>query len=537
MYELLRRCHGMLDRFLARLLSAQAMRAYRAVSQKVANKLFPGRLRAANARELEALDRSQPWIPPRLPDWVREELAEISRDIDPALHPQGEWVSAATFYSAPWTYSLPGDCYFDFKAQLPPQLDVAIIVPWLQSGGADLGAIHFANTLSTHFGQRVAVIATEDAPSPWRDRLAAGVSFLATGAALSELDEQHRIDVLVRLLLQTSPRVIHVMNSRLAWEAVERNGLALRQYSRIFASLYCDDITEHGQPVGYARSYLGSCHAMLDGVISDNPVTPMQWCRQMGVREDLFHVVRFPAPQADAWPLAGQASAPVGADDDPRPHVLWAGRMDRQKRPDLLARIAQQMPEFVFDVHGGAVMDRGLERQLKNIPNIRLHGPYQRFADLRARGGSPIACLYTAAWGSLPNVLLEAANAGLPIVAADVGGIADFLDEAQRVQPHDDVQGYVTRLRLLAQAPEQAQAWRQRQLARLRQAHSIQSFVQSIAALPGYLEPTAGFDGQQAPLPAATVPGQGGCAFAHGSALPALRGEPRFTVAKEAASA
>ncbi|WP_225780861.1 glycosyltransferase family 4 protein [Xenophilus sp. Marseille-Q4582] len=487
MYELLRLCHGALDRSLGKVLSPRALQAFRTTSLRIASRLFPARVQISTAQELEALALSQPWNPPELPDWVKAELAEIARDIDPAVHPAGEWVSSATFYAAPWTYSLPGDSYFHLKALLPPHLDHIIFVPWLKSGGADLGAIHFANALATDFAQRVAVIATENASSPWSDRLAAGVTFVPAGSALEELEAQHRIDVVVRLLLQISPGVIHVMNSKLAWEAVKRNGLALRQHSRIYASLYCDDINEQGLPVGYARSYLGHCHAMLDAVVSDNPVTPRLWCRQMGLREDLFHVVRFPAPQMAAWP-APEAAEVADGEVLPERHVLWAGRLDRQKRPDLLARIAKRMPEVIFDVHGGAVMDTGMERLLAGIPNIRLHGPYSSFADLGQRP-TPVAFLYTSAWDGLPNVLLEAASVGLPIVASDVGGISDLLDGAQRVDPFEDVEGYVARLQLLIDAPAQALAWRQHQFERIRQAHSRNSFLHGVAALPGYVKP------------------------------------------------
>ncbi|WP_410963352.1 glycosyltransferase, partial [Salmonella sp. SAL4455] len=36
--------------------------------------------------------------------------------------------------------------------------------------------------------------------------------------------------------------------------------------------------------------------------------------------------------------------------------------------------------------------------------------------------------LYTSRYDGLPNILLEATAAGLPIVAPDVGGIAEFLN-------------------------------------------------------------------------------------------------------------
>lgn len=480
MYDILRHAYWILERMLIRFLPPRTQHVLRDSVVKITNDLFPGRLLVRDANELEAVVQVQSWLRPALPDWVLEELAEISDKIDPNLHPQGEWVASAEFYSAPWTYSLPGDRYFDLKKRLAGEWDLILFVPWLKSGGADLGAIHFANAVAGSFGKRVAVIATENTSSLWSDRLAPEVRFVEAGGLLTDLHEAHQLDVLVRLLLQVAPHAIHVMNSRLAWEAIKRNGLAIRQQSRIFASLYCDDVSASGQRVGYARQYLASCHHMLDGVISDNPVMPAQWHDQIGVRSELFHVVRFPAPDPH-----------VRFADEYRPatpaRILWAGRLDRQKRPDLLAEVARRMPHVTFDVYGHAVMMDGQPPALEDIPNIVMHGPYERFADLLAE--APVAYLYTSQWDGMPNVLLEAASAGLPIVASDVGGISDFLASDQLVRPFDDADGYVSRLHQLIEDPALAQAWRARQFGRASQMHSRKSFADSIAAIPGYLQP------------------------------------------------
>ncbi|WP_165402928.1 glycosyltransferase family 4 protein [Pseudoxanthomonas winnipegensis] len=478
MYKVLKGCYWLLERTVMRMLSSSAQLELRNAALRVANRLFPGRLIVSNAEELAALAHGHGWSPPTLPDWVMDELAEISAHIDPDLHPRGELVSSARFNAVPWAYSLPGDHYFSLRDQLHGRWDIVLFVPWLKSGGADLGAIHFANTLFEQFGHRVAVVATENSSSPWSSRLSEGVKFVEAGTLLCDLNETHRLDVLLRLVLQTAPHAIHIMNSRLAWEMVKRNGLAIRQQSKIYASLYCDDVTSHGQPVGYARMYLGACHQLLDGVIADNPITPAVWCGQIGVSAKLFYVVRFPAPQISPDQIIGTApSSEV--------RVLWAGRLDRQKRPDILAAVARRMPEITFDVYGRAVMGNDDCSDLLEVKNVVMHGPYDRFQDLLA--GGPALFLYTSQWDGLPNVLLEAAAAGLPIVASGVGGIDDFLAAEQLVKPFDEVNGYVELIRRLIAAPDLARSWQARQLARTTSMHSMQSFARAIADIPGYL--------------------------------------------------
>lgn len=167
--------------------------------------------------------------------------------------------------------------------------------------------------------------------------------------------------------------------------------------------------------------------------------------------------------------------------------MLWVACEGAGSCPELLARVAMRMPQLVFEVHGDG-LSSGAQRQLASIPNVRLHGAYGHFSQLVPRHGEVgfVAFLHTAAWGGVPHLLLDAASAGLPIVAGDVGGVADFLDAAQRVQPADDAEGYVARLLLLLAVPDQAQAWRRRQFERISQAHTLQGFMRAVDALPGY---------------------------------------------------
>lgn len=476
MYRVFRATYRALDRALFSRMSLQKQLALKAGVLRVARGMFPERIQAAHASQLVdmsgSLSSDRPWQPPALPAWVKDELRALAA-IDPELHPENEAIARASFYSAPWCYDQPGQVYAQLWHSVERPVDVAIAVPWLKTGGADLGAVHVANALAEDLDRRVLVMATEDQDSPWASRLSAKVQFLPIGRPLAPLAPGHRLDVLVRLLLQLSPRVFHIMNSRLGWDAVVRNGLALRQHMRIFASLYCDDFTPHGVPVGYARSYLPRCYTMLDGILSDNTRTWRAWVQTMGVPASLFNVLPFPAPATAAPTTRGAGKA-----------ILWAGRLDRQKRPDLLARIAAAMPDFRFDVHGTSVCEQGDLDMLRKLPNVVMHGAYACFDDVVK--DDHLALLYTTAWDGMPNVLLEAAAAGLPVVAPDVGGITDFIPAADLVASADDVPAYVKSIRDLSENPA-LRAARVESLRIKLAERRWEVFVRRLAGIEGYV--------------------------------------------------
>lgn len=429
------------------------------------------------------------WVAPVLPDWVRDEILAMAH-VDPGLVDADDNTSRYAFYSVP-SNPLPGMVYSELLDRVAGfSATHVLLLPWLKQGGADRGALyHMRAILELDPGARILAIATEPAESPWKDRTPAGVKYIEFGLVAGKIDFLMQVVVLTRLLVQMRPPVVHIINSRVGWEAVKRHGLALRQHTRWFASLFCDDYTARGVAVGYARSYLRDCHQYFDGIFCDNSRYPAIWAAEIGVPRSCFSVLPFPYDRSFVRREDFQPE---------HPRVLWAGRIDRQKRPDLLVRIARGLPQFHFDIHGGSVIAgaEGDITELKKLPNVTLHGMFARLEDIVRP--EQVAYLHTTAWEGLPTILFDVAAAGVPIVAPAVGGIPDFVDSRFLVADHEDVVAFSDQLKLLAASAGERIARRESQYEQLAVTRAWTTFVALLGS-------TAGYAGRDAALAAGIV--------------------------------
>jgi len=406
-----------------------------------------------------------------LPDWAVAEM-KVQADYEPLLFPSSQRLPDYEFYRIPHEYEAPGHVYARLYARASrTQVDHVIFVPWLKVGGADHAALLHARVMSQTFGKRVLVIATEAGDSPWAERLAPGVRFLEAGADLAPLDEAARTQVLARLVLQLKPESLHIIHSVLAWQTVRHYGLALRQSTRIYASAFCDDITPEGERISAARLYARDSTPHLNALITDCASYAARLAEDTGIASDKIRVLYLPTSIS---PLQWQSSLTASP-----PRVLWASRLDRQKRPDILAAIATANPDVQFDVFGAPVLsaDSAALDALEASSNVTMHGAYAGFDSLPWR--DCVAFLYTSEWDGLPNVLLEAAARGVPIVAPAVGGIPELLGATHPllVAPWDSVPGFNHALRrAIGMRAEPAHLAIEPVQQRLRQVHNSVAF-------------------------------------------------------------
>ncbi|MCB0645292.1 MAG: glycosyltransferase family 4 protein [Saprospiraceae bacterium] len=117
-------------------------------------------------------------------------------------------------------------------------------------------------------------------------------------------------------------------------------------------------------------------------------------------------------------------------------NMLMIGNVDQRKYgllPALMAELKNNRTEVQIDVYGN-LTDDFLATSLKTFEQIDLIG-FRRSIDLS--GYSALLCV--SYMENLPISIVEAVDAGLPVIAFDVGGISEIIDEEAGflISPYD----------------------------------------------------------------------------------------------------
>lgn len=427
-----------------------------------------------NAKVKRKIRDCRPVLDPRgNAERIKQALLDIT-SVDPSLHPT---VFPAVHAYCPDLSDDLGRRLVQVYAKIRAQYDIVYLVPWVIVGGADLMIVNYANCMAAK-GQKILIISTLPRDSVWASRLDKSITFLELAKVLEDVPSEKQQEFLAKLLCQLAPKNIHVINSELGYETFQKYGSALSARSRLLTTYFCDDELKDGTDIGYAVRYLRSLDRCTSGISTDNTRLIEKWHDLYGVDEDKFTVVRGYIQEnciRDVANLKNTLSR----------RILWAGRICRQKRPDILLKIAQKMPDLHFDVYGGIEADdemKSIAQRLSALKNVTLHGAYNGFQSLPIE---KFRCfLYTSQYDGLPNILLEIAAAGLPIVAPDVGGIRDFITDETGwlISPHEDIHAYIGAIREIFHSPEKVGERRAKAQHVLRKIYSQNNFENNLCA-------------------------------------------------------
>lgn len=310
-----------------------------------------------------------------------------------------------------------------------PSINHLFFVPHLLFGGAEKVLVNIVSVLSLDPRVEVLIIITdssEEAAINWfpkRDN----VRIANIYPFIRHIDS---FDILqcLGIYLQTSRfDNIYSLNSKIGWDLIERYGLAISQIMKIHGFAFCYDFDNYGRRGGYAWTHLRHCIHLMTTVITDNGSIIKTFGEELRLTENeirKFIVLRQPVEiKADhVYDVNGFSEIDSRRT---RPTVLWAGRFHKQKNVDCGLKIAALLPHIDFLFAGGSLNDLP-NPSIEVSANVTFLGLYDRFDSLLDRRIDLF--LHTADWDGLPNVLLEAASYGIPIVARDVGGVSDLVN-------------------------------------------------------------------------------------------------------------
>ena len=158
--------------------------------------------------------------------------------------------------------------------------------------------------------------------------------------------------------------------------------------------------------------------------------------------------------------------------------IGWVGRNGPQKRPEHLPILARELAsEATFVALGYGIPESEHGRELGRLGGIVLAAvsPETVYA------ASNVLAL-TSRWEASPLVVLEAMRAGIPVVAYDIGGVRELLEDGVTgyMVPTGDAEALSIRLRELARDPELASAMGLAGRARFLERFSFNHMIDGI---------------------------------------------------------
>lgn len=406
-----------------------------------------------------------------------QSLSEIEREMTP-----NEWFiqtlqnrsATPPTHLQPYTVASAYGVILRYLKKL--DFDVVFLAPWLKRGGADLGLLHHIQA-QYEKSYRILLITTEDTDSPWLYKLPENAVFLNLSEFTKGLSEDNRKVLLARLLLQTQAQTIHNINSRLGWDVFQDYGKQLViMHKKLFVSVFCEDEIKPNVYWGYAPVYLPNTHHLLSNVFCDTKWYPNDLINRLKLQSSLFKTIYFP--------FLNHLSDIYHA--KPNQPILWASRLAKQKRPELLYQIASGMPNQQFHIYGECEKAcEAILEKLQTLPNVKYMGVYNHFSELLTSQHYS-AFLYTSKYDGLPNVLIEAIASGLPVISFDVGGIGELIHEDVLLNDGLSLEENLHKIQNLILSPEVLQTTWQYSYEILNTRHSWQSFVSSLEQVPDY---------------------------------------------------
>lgn len=301
--------------------------------------------------------------------------------------------------------------------------DVIVVIPRLGIGGAEKYAVQLALILERSYGLETSILVTavegaelDEQLRNWRRRLGyspRAVSFFDIAG------KTWRRPLLTALLaIAQKPKMLFVFNDDAGYTAIAEHGRALSTQTALvsgffsqsplaqgapYAARYLEEVAQYGWVLTDNSAFLGAVKERLDEACLQRTVVLPPWIGH----EDPTRGAAERSVMHARWSASGIR------------RFIWIGRWEGFKNVEVLRAVSNNLSHVQFDVFSP---DRPSD-WVEWPTNVKFHGHIQEIEtfDLSEFDGM----LFTSAFEGMPNIVLEIAQRGLPIVAARVGGLSE----------------------------------------------------------------------------------------------------------------
>mgnify|MGYP000314632672 FL=1 len=278
-----------------------------------------------------------------------------------------------------------------------------------------------------------------------------------------------------RLLVQSKVKRLHLVNDEYWYRWISRHKvLLINNNYKINVSLFMREFThEKGRILSFADPYISEIWTTINKVFTDNRRV-IDEALENNAFDSRRMVVHY-QPQDFS-----EMTPPKDIETNKPLRVLWASRISHQKRPDIIKQIAKKMgSDVTIDAYGIIEKKQYTKNYFSDSP-VCYKGSFSGISSINTSQYD--AYLYTSQTDGLPNILMEVAAAGLPIIASDVGGVGEFVvnNKAGRLIPVEDINGYASALRYYKNNPMQAKKYAKEAQRIIRAQHSWVKFEAAV---------------------------------------------------------
>lgn len=361
-----------------------------------------------------------------------------------------------------------------------------VLLPWLKPGGAEKYILQILGQLQSNgIAKNILVLTGQSAcKHEWTSLLPKGSVFVDLYNSFPSLDDAGRIALAARAILAVSEKGgrLHLKTCDFTHQMIEAFGAALSTHVNTVYYRFSDERyiwQKHRLSSPWSITFLRQQFLNIDRLVSDCHAIVKNDTNIIGGSASKYHVVytytNTPIEAVNHW-------------SQPRKRLLWASRVSSEKRPELLCLLAaalrKKFPDICIEVYGQ--LEAPYNKTLFRVPGVKYRGAFGRFSDLPYNRYD--AFIYTSRFDGLPNVILEAMGAGLPVIAPDVGGIAeavtdqvsgfivpDLVDEASLIN------SYVQTVKHMYDHWDHTLALRENALRLIKERHGQEAFAQRVA--------------------------------------------------------